>query len=199
MRVGLCEGQVPRNWCVWIVVLEKTPLDCKKIKPVSPKGNQTWIFIERTDAEAETPIFWPPDAKNWLIGKDPDAGKDWRQKGKGAAEDKMVRWHHRLNGYESEKTLGDSEGQGNLVCCSPCDHKESDMTEWLNSNNCKISVSVVGRIMPPLWKCSQPYPGNLWYVISHSKKDFSDVIKLRSLRWDYLGLSKSAQCNHRGL
>ena len=94
-------------------------LDCKEIKPVNPKGNQCWIFIGKTDAEAKTPILWPPDEKNWLIGKDPDAGKDWRQEEKGTAEDEMVGWHHRLNGHEFQQALGDGEGQGNLVCCSP--------------------------------------------------------------------------------
>ena len=111
------EGWVPKNWCLQIVVLEKTlesPLDSKKIQPVNPKGNQSWIFIRRTDAEA--PILWPHDVKGWLIGKDPDAGKDWRQKR--AAVDEMVRKHHRLSGYESEQPPGDSEGQGSLACCS---------------------------------------------------------------------------------
>ena len=98
-------AKVMKNWCFWTVVLEKTleiPLDSKEIQPVHPKGNQPWIFIGRTDAEAETPILWPPDAKNWLIRKDPDAGKDWRQKEKWTAEDEMVREHHWLNGYEFE-------------------------------------------------------------------------------------------------
>ena len=97
------ESWALKNWCFWTVVLEKileSPLDCKKIQPVNPKGNQSWIFIGRTDAEAETLILWPSDVKNWLIWKDPDAGKDWRQEEKGTAEDEMVRWHHGLNGYE---------------------------------------------------------------------------------------------------
>ena len=100
---------VPKNWCFWTVVLEKTlesPLDCKEIQPVHPKGNQSWIFIGRTDAEAETPIFWPPDVKNWLNGKDPDAGRDWRQEEKGITEDEMVGWYHWLNGHEFEWALG---------------------------------------------------------------------------------------------
>ena len=96
-----------------------TVINCKEIKPVSPKGNQPWIFIERTDAEPEAPILWPPDGKNWLIGKDLDAGKNWSRKEKKAAEDETVRWHHWLNEYESEQTPGDSEGQGSLVCFSP--------------------------------------------------------------------------------
>ena len=98
------EGWMPKNWCFWTVMLEKTPespLDCKEIQPVNPKGNWSWIFIGRTEAEAETPILWPPDAKNWLIGKDPDdAGKDWKQEEKGMTEDEMVGWHHWLNGHE---------------------------------------------------------------------------------------------------
>ena len=99
------ESWAPKNWCFWAVVLEKTlesPLDSKEIQPVHPKGDQSWIFIRRIDAEAETPILWPPEAKNWLKGKDPDAGKDWRWEEKGIAEDEMVGWHHQLNGHEFE-------------------------------------------------------------------------------------------------
>ena len=99
---------------------------------VNPKGNQSWIFIGRTDAEAETPIFWPPDVKNWLIGKDTDAGKDWRQEEKGMTEDEMVEWHHQLDGHEFEQAWGVGDGQGSLACCSSWDHKESDTTERLN-------------------------------------------------------------------
>ena len=129
------ESWAPKNWCVWTVVLEKTlesPLDCKEIQSVHPKGNQSWIFIGRTDAEAETPILWPPDVKNWLIWKDPDAGKDWRQEEKGTTEDEVVGWHHRLDGHEFEQAPGVSDGQGSQACCSPWGHKESDMTERLN-------------------------------------------------------------------
>ena len=111
------ENWAPPNRCFWTVVLDKTlesPLDCKEIKPVNSKGNQSWIFIGRTDAEAEGPILWPPDAKNWLIGKNPDAGKDWRQEEKGTTEDEMVGWHPQLNGHEFEPALGDGEGQGSL-------------------------------------------------------------------------------------
>ena len=103
-------------------------LDCKEIQPVHPKGNQSWIFIERTDVEAETPILWPPDAKNWLIWKAPDTGKDWGQEEKGMTEDEIVGWHHRLNGHESEYTLGVGDGQGGLACCSPWGCNESDTT-----------------------------------------------------------------------
>ena len=119
----------------WTVVFEKTlesPLDCKEIQPAHPKGNQSWIFIGRTNAEAETPILWPPDAKSWLIGKDPDAGQDWRQEEKGTMEDEMVGWHHWLNGHEFEQASGVGDGQGSLACCSPWGRKESDTTEQLN-------------------------------------------------------------------
>ena len=107
------ESWVLKNWCFWTVILEKTPespLDCKEIQSVHPKGNQPWIFIGRTDAKAETPIFWSPDAKNWLTGKDPDAGKDWRQGEKGMTEDERVGWHHWLNGHESEQAPGVGDG-----------------------------------------------------------------------------------------
>ena len=117
------------------MVLEKTlesPLDCKETQPINPKGNQSWIFIGRTDAETETPILWPPDVKNWPIWKDPDAGKDWRQEEKGTTEDEMVGWHHWLDGHEFEQTSGVGDGQGGLVCCSPWGRKESDTTELLN-------------------------------------------------------------------
>ena len=114
------EGWVPKNWCFQILVLEMTvenALDYKKIKPVNPKGNQSWIVIGKTDAEAETPILWPPDANNQLIGKDCDAGKDWRHEEKGMTEDEMVGWHHQLNGHEFEQALRVGDGQGSLVCC----------------------------------------------------------------------------------
>ena len=103
------EGWAPKNWCSRTVVLERTlesPLDCKEIKPVNPKGDQSWVFIGRTDAEAEAPILWPLDAKHWLVGKDPDAGKDWRQEEKGMTEEEMVGWHHRLDGHEFEQAMG---------------------------------------------------------------------------------------------
>ena len=129
------ESWALKNWCFWTVVLEKileSPLDCKEIKPVNPKGNQSWIFIGRIDAEAETPILWPPDMKNWIIGKDPDAGKYWRQEEKGTTEDEMVGWHQWLDGYEFVQALGVGDGQGSLECCSPWGHKELDTTERLN-------------------------------------------------------------------
>ena len=121
-----------------LLVSEKTfesPLDCKEIKSVNLKGNQSGIFIGRTDVEAEAPILWPPDAMIWLIRKDPDSRKDWRQEEKQMTEDEMVGWHHRFNGHEFEQAPGDGEGQASLECCSPWGCKESDRTEWLSNNN----------------------------------------------------------------
>ena len=129
------ESWAPKNWCFWTMVLEKTlesPLDCKEVQPVHPKGNQSWVFIGRTDVEAETLILWPPHAKSWLIGKDPDAGKDWGQAEKGMTEDGMVGWHHWLDGHEFGLTLGVGVGQGGLVCWSSWGHEALDTTERLN-------------------------------------------------------------------
>ena len=134
------ESWAPKNGCFGTMVLEKTLeslLDSKEIKPVDPKGNQSWIFIRRTDAEAETPTLWPPDAKNWLTGKDPDSGKDWRHE-KGMTEDEMVGWHHWLDGHEFEQSLGVGEGQGSLVCC-----KQPDMTEQLNWTDWRLSIEAL--------------------------------------------------------
>ena len=127
-------GWMPK-WCFWTVVLEKileSPLDCKEIKAVNPKGNQSRIFIGRTDAEAEAPIIWPPYAKNWLLGKDYEAGKDWRREEKGMTEDKMIGWHHQLYGHEFEQAPGIGDGREGLACCSPWGLKELDTTEQLN-------------------------------------------------------------------
>ena len=129
------ESWVPKNWCFWTVVLKKileNPLDCKEIQPAHRKGNQSWIFIGRTDAKAEAPILWPPDVKNWLIGKVPDARKDWRQEEKGMTEDEMVGWYHRLDGHEFEQAARVGDGQGSLACGSPWGCKESHMTARLN-------------------------------------------------------------------
>ena len=128
------ESWAPKNWCFWTVVLEKTvesPLDCKEIQPVHPKGDQSWVFIDRTDVEAETLMLWPPDGKSWLIWKDPDAGKD-RRREKGTTEDEMVGWHHQLNGHGFGWTPGVGDGQGGLACCGSWGCKESDTTERLN-------------------------------------------------------------------
>ena len=137
------ENWAPKNWYFWTVVLEKilkSPLDCKEIQPVHPKGNQSWIFIGRTDVEAKTSILWPPDVQSWLIGKDPDAGKDWRQEEKGMTEEEMVGWHHQLNGHEFEWTLGVGDGQGGLCCCCPWGRKESDTSERLNWTELKLTA-----------------------------------------------------------
>ena len=131
------EDWVLKNWCFWTVVLERTLeslLDCKEIQSVNPKGHQSWMFIVRTDVEAETPILWPPDAKNWLIGKDPDAGKDWRQEEKGTIEDEMVGWHHWLNRHEFEHAPGVGEGQRSLVCCSPWGDSQTWLSNWTELN-----------------------------------------------------------------
>ena len=130
-----CFSWALKNWCFWTVVLGKileSHLHCKEIQPVHPKGDQCWVFIGRTDAEAEAPKLWSSDAKNWLIGEDPDAGKDWRQEEKGTTEHEVVWLHHLLNGYEFEQLLGVDDGQRRLACCHPWGHKESDMTEQLN-------------------------------------------------------------------
>ena len=129
------ESWAPKNWCFWTVVLEKnleSSLDCKEIQPVHPKGDQSWVFIGKTDVEAETPILWPPVVKSWLIWKDPDTGKDWGQEEKGTTEDEMVGWHNQLNGHEFGQAPIGGDGQGGLVCCSSWGCKESDMTERLN-------------------------------------------------------------------
>ena len=129
------ESWVLKNWCFWTVVLEKTlesPLDCKEIQPVHPKGDQSWVFIGGTDVEAETKILWPADKKSWLIWKDPEAGKDWGQEDKGTTEDEMVGWHHWLDGHGFGWTLGAGDGQGGLVCCGSWGRKESVTTERLN-------------------------------------------------------------------
>ena len=149
------KGWVLKNWCPWTVTLVnnlESPLDSKKIKPVNPKGNQPWIFTGRTDVEAETPILWPPDAKSWLIGKDPGAGKDWTQEEKGTTEDKMAEWRHWLNGHEFENTLGDGEGQGSLACCSPWGSQGQTQSGWTTK---KLFPKVVVPISIPrsrMWR-----------------------------------------------
>ena len=128
------EGWVLKNWFFQTVVLEKTlesPLDCKEVKPVSPKGNQPWICTGRAHAEAEAPILWLPHVKSWLIGKDSDAGRDWAQEEKGTTEDEIAGWHHWLDGHDSEWTPGVGDGQGGLACCDSWGRKELDTTKWL--------------------------------------------------------------------
>ena len=142
-----CDGWTIKKAEYWIIdafeqfkIVQKTIksyLDFK-IQPVNLKGNQSWIFIGKTDAEAETPILWPLDVKNWLIGKNSDAGNKWRQEEKGMTEDEMVGWHHQLDGHEFEQALGVGDGQGSLACCSPWGHKELDVTEWLDWTELRI-------------------------------------------------------------
>ena len=183
------ESWAPKNWCFWTVVLEKTlasPLDCKEIQPVHSKGHQSWVFIGRTDAEAETPVLWPPHAKSWLIGKDSDAGRDWGQEGKWMTEDEMAGWHYQLNGHEFEWTPGVGDGQGGLACCDSWGHKELDTIERLNwtdftqivtllpcqvlSKHLKLWVSLC-----PFVSCFFPYQEstNFLAVIKHEAKDHS--------------------------
>ena len=160
-----------KNLCFWTMVLEKTfesPLDCKESTPGNPKGNQSWIFIGRTDAEAEVPILWPPDAKNWLIRKNPDAGKCSRWEKKRTTEDEIVGWHHRLNGHGFGWTPGVGDGQGGLACCSWWGCKESDTTELLKSNKNALS--------------------NSWSWRFHSRSFVVFALLLRSLKY-FLKLS----------
>ena len=146
-----CEGSwVPKNWCFWTVGLEKileSPLDCKEVQPVHPKGDQSWVLTGRTDVEAETPILWPPDAKGWLIGKDPDAGKDWRQEEKGTTEDE-IGWMASLNGQGFGWTPGVGDRQGGLACYGSWGCKESDTTEWLNWTELKAITDTETEVMP---------------------------------------------------
>ena len=133
--------RVAKSWTGLSDWTELTELDCKEIKSVNPRGNQPWIFLWRTDAEAEIPILWPPDAKKWLIRKDPDAGKDWRQEEKGTTEDEMVAWHHRLDGHEFEQDSGAGDGQGSLQCCSPWGLRVRH--DWVTELNWKVNLSLI--------------------------------------------------------
>ena len=155
------EDWVLKNWCFWTVVLEKTLeslLDSKKIKPVNPTGNESWIFIGGTGAEAEGAILWPPDAKSQLTGKDPDAGKDWRQEEKGIIEDEMVEWHHLVNGHEFEQTLGSGEGSGRLVCHTV--HGVRKSQKWLSDwTTTTTEICTFGCLFPKTLPCL-PTPGN---------------------------------------
>ena len=181
-----------KNWCFGTVVLKKildSPLDCKEIKPVNPKGNQSWIFIERTDAEAEVPILWPPDVKSWLFRKDPDDGKDWRQEEKGTTEDKMLGWHHWLNRHEFEQAPG--LGEGSLECCSPWGRSELDMTERLNKNNIKVFSSIkwglsflthiIYRVI--LWQWVPGSPFFFFFFTIHWINTW--INKWVNFRWDF--------------
>ena len=137
------DGWAPKNWCIWTVALEKTlksHLDCKEIYPVNPKGNQSWVFIGRTEAEAAAPILWPPHVKSQLNRKNPDAGKDWGQEEKGTIEDEMVGWRHWCNEHEYEHTQGDGEGQGRMACCSSWSHSQTWLSNWTTNNHFKACL-----------------------------------------------------------
>ena len=184
------ESWVPKNWCFWNVVLEKTlesPLDRKEIQPDDLKRDQSRVFIGRTDVEVETPILWPPDAKSWLIGKDPDAGKDWGQEEKGTTEDEMVRWHHRLNGHGFGWTLAVGHEQGGPGCCVSRGRKESDTAELLNWTYRKKEIDANIRVT------DSPYI--LWWNnnISVFKKRNIFMIQLIYTMWILHSASKIIQ------
>ena len=167
------ESWALKNWFFWTVVLEKTlesPLDCKEIQPVHSKGNLSWVFTGRTDAEVETPILWPPHVKSWLIRKDPDAGRDWGQEEKGTTEDEMAGWHHRLDGHEFEWTPGVGDWQGGLACCNSWGRKESDTTAWLNWTELKDLLPF----------CSV-FSG--WFVDSFFLVSYSDFFLIFNVFW----------------
>ena len=160
------------------MVLEKTlesPLDCKEIQPVYPKGDQSWVFTGRTDVEAETPVLWPPDVKSWLIGKDPDVGKDWRQEEKGTTEDEIIEsQHYRLNGHEFGWTPGVGDGQGGLACCGSWGRKESDATErlnWTELNLCRIFGGL------RTWKLEITFSVGNTYIFTWSDDHFSEMLQ----------------------
>ena len=165
------EGRVPKNWCFWTMVLEKTPespLDNREIKPVNPKGNQSWIFIGKILAEVEASILWPSNAKSQLLRKDSDARKDRRQKEKGTTEDEMVGWHHWLDGHEFEQTPGVGDGQGSLACCSPWGGKELDTPEQLNNKVSGANVLQMGQRFPWWWgSCSYKQNSLSWDSLGH--------------------------------
>ena len=181
------KGWAWKNWCLWTVVLKKTlesPLDCKEIQPVNPKGNQFWIFIGRSDAEAEAPILWPLDAKSQLIGKDACAGKDWGQEEKGTIENEMVGWHHRLNRHEFKQAPGNGERQGSLACCSPRGSKESNTAKWLNSSN-NIKPETSSHVTEQLsWvplPYRSPWASQVVLVVKNPPANAGDVRKACSI------------------
>ena len=184
------ESWAPKNWCFWTVMWEKTlesPLVSKEVQPVNPKGNHSWIFIGRTDAEAETLILWPPAMKSWLTTTDPDAGKDWRMEEKGMTEDEMVGWHHQLDGHESEQAPGVGDGQGSLACCSPWSRKESDMTEWLNWTELKILKphqwrSITVLLLATLFKCPRKHK---WIPNKHNA-ELEGEVRFESLTLSFI-------------
>ena len=169
-ELGYKESWVPKNWCFWTMVLEKTlesPLDFKEIQSVHLKENQSWIFIGRTDVDAENPILWPPDAKSWLIWEQPDAGKDWRWEEKGTTDDEMVGWHHLLNGHEFEWTLGVGDGQGGLACCSSWGLRVGH--DWATELNLtELKVKLTSEIINTLYLLSNQLYSSSKCVLSIS-------------------------------
>ena len=181
VSVSCEEGWAPKNWCFWTVVLEKTlesPLDCKEIQSIHSKGDQPWVFFGRNDAKAETPVLWPPHARSWLIGKDSDAGRDWRQEEKGTTEDEMAGWHHRLHGCEFEWTPGVGDGQGGLACCDSWGHKESDTTERLIWSD----TSLHEFTLPPIRKQHYRVVTHLWIFLSCPSQTSPGIWQTLSLR-----------------
>ena len=175
-------------------MLEKTlesPLDCKEIQPVHPKGDQSWVFFGRNDAKAETPVLWPPHAKSWLIGKDSDAGRDLGQEEKGTTEDEMAGWHHRLDGHESEWTPGVGDGQGGMVCCDSWGRKESDMAERLNWTELMWYNYILYNFN--LAKLSGSHGLNFTEVKNVTIPSFSLMTHFSFSLWILLSISESAQ------
>ena len=167
------ESWATKNWCFWTVVFEKTleiPLDCKEIQLVHSKGDQSWVFFGRTDVKAEAPILGPPDAKSWLFGKDPDAGRHWGQEEKGTTEDEMAGWHHWLNGRESGWTPGVDDGQEGLACCNSWGRKQLDTTErlnWWTGTAGAVEATPRTSHWKVLRKCTQdPRSFHLWFNVS---------------------------------
>ena len=192
------ENWLLKNWCFWTVVLEKTlesPLDCKGIQPVHSIGNQSWIFIGRTGAEAETPLLWPPDVKSWLIGKDPDGGEDWRWEEKGTTEVEMIGWHHQLHGHEFEQAPGVGDGQGGLVCCSPWGCKGLDMTERLHWT---WSSLVPSECFSDCQHHPPPCHFKCWFLAQQFDSDCLFLHPVRSHSADVYGMSATCQGYTRG-
>ena len=155
------ESWAPKNWCFWTVVLEKTlesPLECKEIQPVHPKGYQSWVFIGRTDFEAETPVLWPPDAKSWLIWKNPDVGKDWGQEEKGTTEDELIGWHHQLNGHGFGWILGVGDGQGGLACCGSWGCRVGH--DWVTELNWTELINWTRDVLTKYLLLATPFPSS---------------------------------------
>ena len=188
LKLDYKESWAPKNWCFWTVMLEKTlesPLDCKEIQPVHPKGDQSWVFNGRTDVEAETPILWPPHAKSWLIGKDPDAGKDWGQEEKGTTEDEMVGWHHLLHGHGFGWTPGVGGGQGGPACFSSWGHKKLDTTERLNWTEPKMQQYLNGTK-----RKNSLYPVKISFKNICEIKTLRPIIVTKTSHWQLYTIKK---------